>query len=128
MWAYLRLAPYVLIAALAAILLWYRGESIAAQAEAAQARKETAQAVEANKSQDETIKRLTARRIADEALLTELGSAVARINAHTETMRAEITKLERNNEEIRAYLAGTIPDELRRLLNIPNGDAIPRPN
>ena len=121
--AYIRFAPYVVIAVLAIVLLWYRGESISAHADAATARKETAQAVEANKAQGETIKRLTERRTADEALLTELGRTVATMNAHTEAMRSEITKLERTNEEIRNYLSMSIPADLRRLLNSPNGDA-----
>jgi len=116
---YLRFAPYAAIAALAIGLLWYRGNAIDARAEQAKALAALNVAVEANRAQEEAIRRITEANARTDKLLASIAADVAAINDTTAETQASVTELERSNEDVRAYLSGVVPADLQRLLNRP---------
>ena len=103
--------------ALAGVALWYRGEAISATAEAERARAALAVAVEANEAQADAIRRLTELSDRTETILADIAGKLAAINQNTADTTEAIADLERTNEDVRAYLAGRVPDDLRRVLN-----------
>lgn len=114
---YLRLAGLAAFAVIVGIALYYRGNSL--EASAAQLRAESArnQAVAAVAVANETIDRITRMRAADDKLLLDLAERITELTAVTAETQASVVELERTNEDVRAYLSGSIPDDLRRLLN-----------
>lgn len=116
---YLRFAPYAVIAALLAGLLWYRGNAIDARAEQAKALAALNIAVDANRVHEETIKRVTEANARTDRMLAEIAADVAAINDTTAETQASVIELERSNEDVRAYLSGVVPADLQRLLNRP---------
>ena len=114
---WLRLAPYLAILAIVGIALYYRGEMIDASAAQRRAEAELRQAEIANAAALETIERITRMRQADDKILLDLTNEIARLNEVATETQATITELERTNEDVRSYLAGAIPDDLRRVLN-----------
>lgn len=114
---WLRLAPYIAILAIVGIALYYRGEMIDASAAQRRAEAELRQAEIANAAALETIERITRMRQADDKILLDLTNEIARLNEVATETQATITELERTNEDVRSYLAGAIPDDLRRVLN-----------
>lgn len=116
----LRIAPYVAIAALVAGLLWYRGNAIEAAADLKAKEVQLAEVKSANDAQAKTIERITAQRVADDAVLVELSSKLAELRTKADETQASIAELERTNEQVKSYLANPVPSDLRRLLNRPD--------
>lgn len=117
--AYLKIAPYFIIAALLIGLLWYRGEAIDAEASEAATAAELALAKQANDRQAAALEQLVKRKARDDQLLADIANKLAGINQDLATTSEKITGLEKTNETVRAYLAHNIPAELRGLLNRP---------
>lgn len=121
MLSYIRLAIMAAVAigflSLAGVALWYRGQAIAATAQAAQARADLDTAVAANRAQEETIGRLRASAEANDRIVAEMADRLAAINeAVTETNEA-VGDLKDANEDVRDYLGTRVPADLDRLLN-----------
>lgn len=114
---WLRVAPYLAILAIVGIALYYRGEMIDASAAQRRAEAELRQVELANAEAQKTIERITRMRQADDRILLDLTNEIARLNEVAAETQAGIVELERTNEDVRAYLAGVIPDDLRRMLN-----------
>ena len=103
--------------ALGAVALWYRGEAIDAEADAARARADLSTAVAANNVQEETIGRLRADAARNDRILAKMADDIAGINSTTAETNQQIGELKDANEDVRAYLAGRVPADLDRLLN-----------
>lgn len=110
------LAVALALAGLGGLALWFRGQAIAAAAERDSARSSLATAQAANDAQKAAIERLTAGRAMDDKLLVELQGRLGELATQTQQATTAIRDLERSNENVKAYLAGRLPDELRRLL------------
>lgn len=115
--AYLTLGVITACLALGATALWYRGQAISAQAQAAQARLALNTAVAANKVQEETIGRLRASAAANDRIMAGLTEQLAFINASITETNQQIGDLKDANEDVRAYLSGLVPAELKRVLD-----------
>lgn len=114
---YLALGTLIAFLGLAAVALWYRGEAISAEAETRQAKADLATAVAANAAQQETIGRLRASAEANDRIVSQMTDQLAAINAAVADTNQQIGDLKDANEDVRAYLAGRVPDDLNRLLN-----------
>lgn len=114
---YLRLAPYAVIGLLLIGLLWYRGNAIDAEAEAARFQVERDTAIAANKSLDAALARERAQNAENDRLLGELFDEIAKINRGVADAAADIEGLKDANEDVRAYLSGAVPDALRLQLD-----------
>ena len=121
--AYLRLAPYAVIAALVFLVMWYRADIAGARAALAASETQLGEAREANRTNLEAIGRLTALRAAEDALLQSLNARLGELQAGSEQVRSNVARLERSNAAVRDYLAGRVPDDLRRMLNRGAGGA-----
>ena len=116
----LKLAPYVVIAALIGAVLWFRGEAIDEAAKRSTAEAQLATAVSANKEQAETITRLTALREQNDKLLLDFTTKLSEFTQATEETQASIRGLETTNAEVKDYLSVAIPADLRGVLNRPD--------
>lgn len=110
-------AVALLILALVAGLLWYRGQAIKAEADHAATKTSLAAAVAANAAQKEAIERLTAFRDMDDKLLTDLQASLVELNTQASVASAAVRELEKSNETVKGYLSLRLPDALRGLLN-----------
>lgn len=114
---YLKLAPYVVIAALVAAVLWYRGEMKGADAARDKASAELSLVRDANEKQAALIDQLACRKERDEQIVADISSKLAGINQTLADTSQAISGLEKDYESVRAYLASLVPDPLRRVLN-----------
>ena len=105
----------LVVAGLVIAMLFYRGEAISAAADAAGARADLATAQEANRQAIDTIASMQAQARIDSRLSAELVEEMRRINDGLAEQSEKLTELEKSNEDVRAYLDGLVPDDLRRL-------------
>ncbi|TIN41411.1 MAG: hypothetical protein E5Y10_22990 [Mesorhizobium sp.] len=103
----------IIILGLATTAFWYRGNAIAAEAEAAQARLDLATAKAVNKANEEALGRLKAQQEHDADLAARLAEQLAETNDALNTANDERRKAERENEDARKFLGLRIPDSLR---------------
>ena len=115
--SYLYLAGAFIVACLVAGLLWYRSEATAALAERDRARADLAVAVDANNAAQATIGRLRATQAANDKLVAEMADQLEAINRQIAETNDALSDLKATNEDVRTYLSGAVPDELKRLLN-----------
>ena len=99
------------------VALWYRGQAISARADAVQARVALTTAVAANRAQEETIHRLRTSAAANDRILVGLAEELATINASLTETNQQIGDLKDANEDVRAYLSGLVPADLKRVLD-----------
>lgn len=121
--AYLRLAPYAAILALVFAVMWFWHSADNAKAALEVKATQLAAAQEANKTNLDTIDRLTKQRAADDAILSNLATRLGELNAQSEAVRANVGRLERSSATVRAFLATRLPPDLGRLLNARRTDA-----
>ncbi len=114
---YLAGAAVLVFAAVLGAALWYRSQAISAQAQAVQARASLDTAVAANKVQEETIGRLRASAAVNDRIMAGLTEQLASINASITETNQQIGDLKDANEDVRAYLSGLVPAELKRVLD-----------
>lgn len=111
----------LVLAGLLSLALWYRGQAISAQADAAAARVSLATAQAANEAQKAAIESLTAFRRMDDNLLVELQGKLSELATQTQQATVAVRDLERTNANVKSYLATRIPAELRGVLNRASG-------
>lgn len=111
------IAGLVLLAFLSVggVALWYRGEAISASAAAAKAKAERDTAVQANKEAAATIDALQAQSRLDSRLTASLVEQMRQINDGLAAQGQQLTELEKQNADVRAYLDSLVPPDLRRL-------------
>lgn len=128
--AYVRLAiaGVILLAftSLLAGMFYYKSNAASAENLRQIAQTKFDQAAAANEQQQAAIERITAVRKSDDEVLTKLSSAIETLQSQSEEVRTGIAALERGNNEVRAYLSGKLPVDLRRMLNRPR--PVPSPN
>jgi LysB family phage lysis regulatory protein len=108
-------ATALAFASLVAALFWYRGEAIAAAAEADKARAALGIAIEANQAQEKTIADLRAENERNDAITLELAQHLAEVNAAQMETSAELARLKEGNSDVRSYLDASVPPALRKL-------------
>lgn len=113
------LGGVVLVLALVAGLLFFRGEAIKAKAETAEVQGQLTTALAVNDANAKALERLDKQARANEALLTAMQAEVKEINSRAASTNEALTKLRRENAEIKAYLDGRVPADVRGLLNAP---------
>lgn len=112
---YLRIAALAVFLAVVALALWYRGNAIAAEAEAARVQASLDLALDANKVSVDTIDRMQKQDAANDKIAADLALKLAATNTaliETTTARAD---LKGKDENVRSYLDAPVPDSLRRL-------------
>lgn len=114
---YLRLAGLAAFALIVGLMLYYRGNAIEASAARMRAEGDRDRALAAVQTANAAIDRITRMRDADDRLLLDLSNQITRLTEVTAETYASVTELERTNDDVRAYLSGAIPDDLRRVLN-----------
>lgn len=114
---YLRLGIAAVIAliimGLIAATAIYRGNAIAARAEAAQARADLATAVSVNKANEATMARLKADKDASDKLAADLADEIDAANNTTLTMAKALADLRAKNAEVDNFLKLALPPALR---------------
>lgn len=114
---YLRLgfaaAILIIILGLATTAFWYRGNAIAARAEATQARADLATAVSVNKANEATMARLQADKAASDKLAADLADEIEATNNSTLTMAKTLADLRAKNVEVDSFLKLALPPALR---------------
>lgn len=95
--------------------LWYRGQAISAEADAARARADLVLAHEANKHALDTIASMQEQARRDSRLTAELVEEMRRINQGLAEQADKLTELEKSNADVRAYLDTVVPPDLRKL-------------
>lgn len=115
--SYLRLAPYAVIALLAIAVLWYRNDAKAERYEKEKIAVELSTVKQFNEQQKRAIDRLTAMREQNDNILADITQQLASINTVVADTQGTISELEKINEDVRAYMASSIPPDLRRVLN-----------
>ena len=112
---YLALGVLTVCLALGATALWYRAQAISAQAQAAQARADLATARQANAEAVKTISALQEQSRIDSRLTASLVEEMRKINDGLAAQAAQLTELESQNADVRAYLDAAVPADLRKL-------------
>ncbi|TPN44856.1 hypothetical protein [Mesorhizobium sp. B1-1-7] len=113
----------ILVLGLATATAIYRGNAIAAKAEAAQAQEDLATAKAVNAANDQALGRLKAQQQRDADLAAKLADQLADTNEALNVATDERRKAERDNEDIRKFLALRIPDALRGVPDAKAGGA-----
>ncbi len=112
---YLAGLAVVAFAAVIVAALWYRGQAISAQAQAAQALADLATARQANAEAVKTISALQEQSRIDSRLTASLVEEMRKINDGLAAQAAQLTELESQNADVRAYLDTAVPADLRKL-------------
>jgi LysB family phage lysis regulatory protein len=111
------IAGIILVAFLSVsgVALWYRGQAISAEADAVKAKADRAAAVEANKQAAATIDALHEQARLDSKLTASLVEQMRQINDSLTAQGQQLTELEKQNADVRAYLDTLVPADLRKL-------------
>lgn len=119
--SYVRLAAYgaaaLAIMGLIATVAIYRGEAHDAAHREEVANGKLAVAVEANEAQKAVIDRVTELRRTDDTVVAQLVESVDKLAKTSGDVTDKISKLERGNDEIRNFLAASVPSDLAGVLN-----------
>lgn len=102
-------------AAITIAMLWYRGQAISAEADAARARADLVLAHEANKHALAAIASMQEQARRDSRLTAELVEEMRRINEGLAEQADKLTELEKSNADVRAYLDTVVHPDLRKL-------------
>ena len=114
---YLRLGLLATFLGVCGLALWYRGNAIAAAADAAAARADLSTALAANAAQEATIGRLRASAEANDRILAETADRLDAISRTLFETNSSIVDLKDANEDVRSYLGTPVPPDLRLLLD-----------
>jgi LysB family phage lysis regulatory protein len=121
MMAQVRLILAVLVllafAAMGVAVYKYKADAADAQAAASQAKAERDTAVQANKEAAATIDALQEQSRLDSRLTASLVEQMRQINDGLAAQGQQLTELEKQNADVRAYLDSLVPPDLRRLYN-----------
>lgn len=103
------------LASTTAVAMFYRGEAISAAADAAQARIDLTAAKDANDTAAKTISALQEQSRLDSRLTASLVEEMRKISDGLAEQSQQIDELEKSNADVRAYLDGVVPADLRKL-------------
>ncbi len=112
---YLAAAAALAFAAVVIVALWYRGQAISAQAQAAQARADLATARQVNDEAVRTISALQEQSRIDSRLTASLVEEMRKIHDGLAEQAGKLDDLEKQNADVRAYLDAAVPADLRKL-------------
>lgn len=104
-----------IVAGLVAAMLFYRGQAISAEADAARARADLVLAETANRQALDVIASMEAQARIDSRLTADLVEEMRRITEGLAEQAGKLEELERSNEDVRAYLDSVVPADLRKL-------------
>ena len=113
--AYIALAVLLAFMGLGGVALYYRAEAADAAKEAQQAIADKDKAVEANTAAQNTISALQEQSRLDSRLTASLVEEMRKISDGLAEQSQQIDELEKSNADVRAYLDGVVPAELRKL-------------
>lgn len=116
---YLMGAAVIVFLALIGVTLWYRGQAISAEADAAQAKADLATAIAVNRANEETIGRLMAQAAADAKGTAELAEQLRILNENYAAASKERQELKGSDDAVRDFLDLDIPLPLRRGMRPP---------
>ncbi len=114
---YLYGAVALVIACLVAWGFYERSEAAGALAERDRARADLQVAVDANNASQATIGRLQADAVHNDQIIAQMADDLDAINKSVAETNDALGDLKATNEDVRAYLSGAVPDDLKRLLN-----------
>lgn len=115
--SYLYAAGAVGVALLLAVLFYYRSEAASAVAERDAAIAGLHVALDANAAQEAALGRLRADAAKSDQIVAQMADDLAAIRQQTDETNDAIGMLKETNADVAAYLRGTVPDDLRKLLN-----------
>jgi len=115
--AYLWLAPYVIIALLAATVFYYRAEVANADKQNIKLSTELTSVTATAKQQEKTINTLLEMNAAKDKIVSDIVDNVASINENTRQLSKDIGELKESDTDVKTLLDTAIPPELNRLLN-----------
>lgn len=119
--SYIKLAGFAaVVIAFLSLGIWgvyQRSNAISARAERDKAYADLRLAVDANRTNQETIARLKADAERDNQLSAEVLAALDRISADVAEGNKTLDEMKDANEDVRAYLSGRVPADLDKLLN-----------
>jgi hypothetical protein len=119
-WAFIKRFWYVApLLALAFIVLFQRNTITGRTAERDAALKAEAQVREANRSQEETIRRMGAARIDNDKIAEAVAARIAGIKAREVHTNTVIRELKNNDPNVRAWADSPIPVGVRDAVNAP---------
>lgn len=117
--SYIRLAIVLVIllafAGLGAAMFKYRGDAIAAKAEAASAADALLAAQAVNDVNQKVIQRLGEQIARNDKIVSDLNGKVRQINSALIFSNKALSDLKASHDDVRAYLDTPVPDALRRL-------------
>lgn len=116
---YIKIGAVVLVLGSLGAMYW-RMNSLKAQRD--QLRQDVDTATAANKQNVDTIHRLEAQKKIDESRIQTLLSDLQVLHDSNTRTRRRLTDLEKQNADVRAYLARPLPPDLRRVLSDESGD------
>jgi hypothetical protein len=105
----------IIILGLASGLFYYRGNAIAARAEAAQTKANLATAVAINAENEKTVAKLKADKEASDKLAADLADEVAAANQSALNLATTLADLRSKNADVDSYLRQPVPPALRGL-------------
>jgi hypothetical protein len=107
----------LIIAGLTASMFYFKAEAAEQEGAKRLAEAQLAEARVANEAQKVVIERVTALRATDDAALSGLTQAIAKLDEKSDKLTGDIASLERGNADIRTYMATQVPPDLRTVLN-----------
>lgn len=99
-------------------LLYYRGDAIAARADAARYAQERNTLIAVGEAKDREIARLVRQRNIDDNVLADIRKELQSISEAQTQASLALSELESANEGVRLFLDTALPDDLKRLLNV----------
>lgn len=107
----------LIMSVMAGLIYYYRAEMLEAEVARITAEADKVRAVDANVAAQKTIDALRAQQIRNDKLLAELAQDISAIREGADETNEALDRLEKNSEDVKAFLAGAVPTELRQLLN-----------
>ncbi len=121
--AYLKFAPYVVIAALLAVALWFRGDLAKANADKKALGVELVKVAEANKEAAATIEGFRNQRVDNDAIAEAVFGKITANRAMFERTTVQLREA-RNDPNVKPWADTAIPSRVQDALN---GDEIRQP-
>lgn len=111
-------AAALVIVGMSAAIYKYRGDAIAAQAEAARVTVERDRVLAISAQKDREIERLVRLADINNSVLAEVRQELQDLNAKAAENNQQLAELENTNAEVRLFLDTALPADLKRLLNV----------
>lgn len=119
-WAFVkRFWPLFVIVPLVFVILFQRNTITGRTAERDAAVKAEAQVREANRSQEETIRRMAGARIDNDAIANAVAAKLTAVKTREVNTRTIIERAKTNDPQVRDWADSPIPNSVQRALNSP---------